>query len=144
MSQFLANTISGPLNSARESITVSDCSAPDLPLVYVNKGFQDISGYRPDEVIGKNCRFLQGALHEQNGVIEMRLAPKEGKGRIVELVNFRKDGSCFINRLSITPIFDHSGKPKYYTGVQHDVTDLKNIEEKLRSFLMQTLSRKTA
>ncbi|HZF77087.1 MAG TPA: PAS domain-containing protein [Acetobacteraceae bacterium] len=139
MVEIMAGTFGTALNSARESLTVSDCSRPDMPLVYVNKGFEEVTGYRPEEVVGKNCRFLQGAFHEQAGVLEMRAAMKERKGCIVELVNFRKDGSRFQNRLSLTPLFDAKGKLRFYIGLQNDITVLNELRDKLASHLRATM-----
>ncbi|MCL4693467.1 MAG: PAS domain-containing protein, partial [Candidatus Hydrogenedentes bacterium] len=101
-----------------EGITISDRRLPDNPLIYINDGFEAITGYTRAEVLGRNCRFLQGP--ESNGVAraEIRAAINEGRNCVVELKNYRKDGSIFWNRLSITPIRDASGRITHFVGVQ--------------------------
>ena len=121
------------LASAAEGITISDPSLPDNPLIYVNTGFEKMTGYAAKEVLGKNCRFLQGPDTDQAAGEEIRQAIRKDRPCVVEILNYRKDGSTFWNRLSITPLKDKSGKTTHYVGVQSDITELKNTRDKLEA-----------
>jgi PAS domain S-box-containing protein len=120
------------LASATEGITISDPSLRDNPLIYVNSGFEAMTGYTAEDVLGKNCRFLQGPLTGKAASEEIRAAIAQDRPCLVELLNYRKDGSTFWNRLSITPVRDASGKTTHYIGVQSDITERKQAEDLLR------------
>lgn len=129
------------LASASEGITISDPSLPDNPLIYVNSGFEAMTGYAAAEVLGRNCRFLQGHDTGRAAADEIRRAIAASRPCVVELLNYRKDGSTFWNRLSITPVRDATGKTTHYIGVQSDITRRKEAED----LLLQTNNRlKTA
>jgi len=98
------------LNVAAEGITIADARLPDRPLIYVNEGFERITGYPASDVIGRNCRFLQGPLTDPAGVAEIRTALSERRECVVEILNYRKDQTTFWNRLSITPVRDDRGE----------------------------------
>ena len=108
-----------------------------MPLVYVNSGFELFSGYTRDEVLGQNCRFLQGPKTSAASLASMRLALESGTECLVELVNYRRDGRPFMNRLSLFPVKDRRGKPAFYIGLQSDVSELRSLEEKLAHHLHQ-------
>jgi PAS domain S-box-containing protein len=116
-----------------EGITISDRRLPDNPLIYVNAGFETITGYTRDEVLGRNCRFLQGPESNDAARAEIRSAIQENRFCVVELKNYRKDGSLFWNRLSITPICDESGAVTHFIGVQSDITERVESEARLRA-----------
>lgn len=120
------------LASADEGITISDLRRPDNPLVYVNRGFTDMTGYTREESIGRNCRYLQGAATDPAAVEEIRSAIEARRACVVELLNYRRDGSAFWNRLSLTPVLDESGEATHYIGVQTDVTREREAEGALR------------
>jgi len=120
------------LNSAAEGITIADARLPDRPLIYVNEGFERLTGYRREEILGRNCRLLQGPSPHQDTVDEIRRALAEERECMVEIRNFRKDGSPFWNRLSITPVRDGSGTVTHFIGVQSDVTERREAEDALR------------
>lgn len=122
----LQNIQSAAIDSAREGITITDARQPDNPLLFVNKGFELMTGYSAEEVIGRNCRFLQGDSREQEGLANIRRAIAERQGIQQELLNYRKDGSSFWNRLSITPIFDETGVLTHFIGIQEDITAQKD------------------
>jgi PAS domain S-box-containing protein len=119
------------LSSSAEGITISDPSQPDNPIIYANEGFERLTGYSCSDVLGKNCRFLQGPETDQSTVDELRTAIQQQRPVMVELLNYRKDGSEFWNRLSVTPICDTSGKTTHFIGVQSDVTSRRNAEQAL-------------
>lgn len=120
------------LAATEEGITISDPSLPDNPLIYANEGFERLTGYSVDEVIGRNCRFLQGPDTDPGTVDVIREALRLNRACTVEILNYRKDGTPFWNRLSITPVRDDTGKVTHHIGVQSDITARKNVEEALR------------
>jgi len=115
-----------------EGITIADARHPDVPLVYVNRGFEVISGYRRDEVLGRNCRFLQGDDVDQPQLNVLAAAMREPRSVSVQLRNYRKDGRLFWNQLSVSPVLDEQGQLTHYIGVQKDVTDSVVIQLSLR------------
>ena len=119
------------INASSEGITISSMSTEDRPLIFVNEGFQWMTGYLDEEVIGSNCRFLQGEGTNQETVKKIRDAVNNGEACIVELLNYKKDGIPFWNRLSITPIKDEYNKVTHYVGVQSDITDLTETRNRL-------------
>lgn len=119
------------LAAAAEGITISDARLPDNPLIYVNAGFERLTGYSAQSILGKNCRFLQGSHTDSTARNEIRQALEEKRECTVEILNYRKDGTPFWNRLSITPVHDVSGQVTHYIGIQSDVTARKTAEEEL-------------
>lgn len=120
------------LASAAEGITISDPSQSDNPIVYANAGFERLTGYRVADVLGRNCRFLQGPDTDPKSVDRLRSGIKEEREVTVELLNYRKDGTPFWNRLSVTPVRDPEGTVTHFIGIQSDVTDRHEAEEALR------------
>ncbi len=108
--------------AATAGITVSDCRRPDLPLVYANPAFLRMTGYAPDEVLGRNCRFLQGPDTAQPGLATLRAALRAGRDCAVLLRNRRKDGTPFWNELTMAPVRDEAGVLTHYIGIQTEVT----------------------
>lgn len=98
------------LDVAAEGITIADAREPDRPLIYANEGFERMTGYPVAEVLGRNCRFLQGPATDPAAMAEIRAALAESRACVVEILNYRKDGSAFWNRLSITPVRDVAGE----------------------------------
>lgn len=118
-------------NTTSEGITISTMSEADRPLIYVNEGFENLTGYSVEEVVGKNCRFLQGRDTEEAAIEEIRQAIKKGIECTVELLNYKKDGTPFWNRLSITPLKNDKGEVTHHVGIQSDITELKETKERL-------------
>ncbi len=108
--------------AATAGITVSDCRLPDLPLVYANPAFLRMTGYALDEVVGRNCRFLQGGDTVQPGLATLRAALRAGRDCAVLLRNHRKDGAPFWNELTMAPVRDDAGRLTHYIGIQTEVT----------------------
>ena len=121
------------LDAASEGITITDCTHPDNPIIYVNAGFERLTGYAPDEVIGQNCRFLQGEQADDQTTALLRQAIQEEREVTVEIRNYRKDGTAFWNRLSITPVRDEAGRMTHLIGLQTDVTKRRQAEEALQT-----------
>ncbi|MFP4499741.1 MAG: PAS domain-containing protein [Candidatus Hydrogenedentota bacterium] len=116
-----------------EGITIADCSQPDLPLIYVNRGFERLTGYSREEVLGRNCRFLQGPATASDALDTIRKAIEKGAACTVELLNHRKDGATFWNRLALTPLRDDKGVLTHYVGIQSDVSERVRAQEELRA-----------
>ena len=115
--------------ATNNSIVITDATASDYPIIYVNPGFEIMTGYSLQEVTGKNCRFLQGSDDQQPELEQIRDCLQKGESCHVTLRNYRKDGSLFWNEMSLSPIKDESGNILYYLGVQTDVTDKKKANE---------------
>lgn len=120
-------------DSSSEGITIGTMSEVEQPLIYANKGFEKLTGYAVDEVIGRNCRFLQGKDTEQAKVDELRRAIDNGEETTVELLNYKKDGTPFWNRLSITPLKNKAGEATHYVGIQSDITEAKETKRNLQA-----------
>jgi len=120
------------LAASAEGITIADARLPDNPLIYANAGFERLTGYSVAEVLGRNCRFLQGAGTDRATVNALRTAIHEKQPITVQLLNYKKDGTPFWNRLSITPVEDHSGTVTHFIGVQSDVTAERQAKDDLQ------------
>jgi PAS domain S-box-containing protein len=118
--------------ASSNGITISDVSQPDNPIVYVNPRFEEMTGYSQAEIVGRNCRFLQGNDTEQPAIAKIRAAVKQGEECAVILRNYRKDGTMFWNQLSISPVRDASGRLTNYIGILTDISDRKLAEEALQ------------
>ncbi len=108
----------------RMAVCLTDPHREDNPIVFSNKAFERLTGYREDEIIGQNCRFLQGAKTDPAQVAKMREAIRSEDVVILELLNYRKDGSTFWNALHLGPIYDDAGELLYFFGSQWDVSDI--------------------
>jgi len=123
------------IDKTSEGLAISDARQPDNPLVFVNNGFTQITGYRAEDILGKNCRFLQGPQTNEEATAVIRQSLREGKHCVVELKNHKKDGTAFWNRLSLNPIRDEKGEITHFVGVQSDITESKKLEEMLSSLV---------
>ncbi|MEJ7912715.1 MAG: PAS domain-containing protein [Chitinophagaceae bacterium] len=110
------------MENAREGITISDATQPDNPLIYVNKGFINMTGYTFEESVGKNCRYLQGADTTPAQIELIRQAIKKREPVQLELINYKKNGEPFWNYFSLTPIVDDFGHITHFIGIQEDNT----------------------
>ncbi len=110
------------------SFAITDPSLPDNPLVWVNPAFSRTTGYGRSEVVGRNCRFLQGPATDPRVVAVMREGIQRREAVTVTLLNYRRDGSAFWNQVSLSPVFDGQGELVNYVGVQVDVTERVEAE----------------
>ena len=111
------------LAAAGNGILIADARLPDMPAIYCNDAFTRITQYEREEVIGRNCRFLQGDGTDPARVGQIREALRQGTDCRVVLRNYRKDGSLFWNELAITPICNTAGEATHFIGVISDVSD---------------------
>ena len=98
---------------------VADACQPDLPIVYASKEFFALTGYGQEEVIGRNCRFLQGPDTSDDTRRALRVALGQARMITADILNYRKDGSSFWNRLRMKPIFNDDGDLMYVFGIQN-------------------------
>mmetsp|Transcript_25720 Transcript_25720/g.28419 ORF Transcript_25720/g.28419 Transcript_25720/m.28419 type:complete len:383 (+) Transcript_25720:98-1246(+) len=111
------------LQTAQQNFVVTDPSLPDNPIVYATQGFLNLTGYTLDQVLGRNCRFLQGPETDPKAVEKIRRSIEEGSDMSVCLLNYRVDGTTFWNQFFIAALRDASGNITNYVGVQCKVSD---------------------
>jgi len=117
---------------ARLPLCITDPTLPDNPIVYVNEAFTDLTGYRLEEIVGQNCRFLQGPDTTRESIDAVRNILLGCRVDTVEIVNYRKDGSRFLNALQLGPINDEDGNLIYFFGSQLDVSERRRLESEHR------------
>ncbi len=120
------------VDAATDGISISDPKQPDNPLIYVNPAFCQMTGYSFDEMIGQNCRFLQGEDTDPDTIAQVRQAVEERREIQTTILNYRRDGQPFWNEMRIAPIFSEEGELVYFVGIQSDVTHRRQAEAKLR------------
>lgn len=119
------------VESSMNGIVIADAQAGDLPIIYVNPAFESLTGYGSEEVMGRNCRFLQGEETRQPELDILRRALSDGSDCNVIVRNFRKDGELFWNHLFISPVRDDSGSITHFVGIQNDLTERRQVEAEL-------------
>jgi len=118
--------------SVSDGVLITDPNQPDNPIIYSNSAFSRLTGYRQDEIVGRNCRFLQGADTDPQTVARIRQAIAERREVQATLINYRQDGQPFWNELKISPVFSDEGDLLYFVGIQTDITERKQAEEQIR------------
>lgn len=111
------------LTNTRQNFVVTDPTLPDNPIVFASQGFYELTGYCAEEVIGRNCRFLQGPYTDPDAIAIIRKGLREGLDTAVCLVNYRKDGSTFWNRFFVAPLRAQDGRVVNFVGVQSEVKE---------------------
>ena len=111
------------LQTAQQNFVVTDPSLPDNPIVYASQGFLNLTGYSLDQILGRNCRFLQGPETDPKAVERIRHAIEQGNDLSVCLLNYRVDGTTFWNQFFIAALRDASGNITNFVGVQCKVSD---------------------
>ncbi|MEG4965539.1 PAS domain S-box protein [Microcoleus sp. B6-A1] len=131
--------------ASSNSILIADARKPDIPIIYCNPAFEKLTGYSTQEVIGRNCRFLQGPDTDQAELNKLRRSLQAGTEILVVLKNYRKDKTPFWNELMVSPILDNEGKLTHFIGVQNDIskrvaaeTAREESEERLRAIATVT------
>lgn len=110
------------VRATRMPMVITDPNQPDNPIVFVNGAFLKLTGFTKSEILGRNCRFLQGPASSQDDVARLREAIGKCESIELELLNYRKDGTTFWNRVLISPVFDEDGNATYFFASQFDVT----------------------
>ena len=116
------------IEAASQGIVITDPTRKDNPIVYASPGFTRLTGYEAGEIIGQNCRFLQGPTTDSTQAAVLRAAIREERACEVELLNFRKDGTSFWNSVAVTPVRDAEERVTHFVGVQTDVTARRRLE----------------
>jgi len=112
-------------------VLITDPALPDNPVIYANPGFFRLTGYGADEVMGRNCRFLQGPDTDRAEVGEMRRAIAERRTYGGTLTNYRRDGTPFRNELTVSPVHDRGGRLINFVGIVNDATERLRVEQRL-------------
>ena len=114
--------------AAPEGLVVVDIAAEDQPIVHATQAFCELTGYSRAEVLGRNCRFLQGEDSDPNSIAKMREAVEQKVKITVVLLNYRKDGSTFWNELRLAPVIESDGQVRYMVGIQSNISERKRAE----------------
>ncbi|MCS0658413.1 histidine kinase famiy protein [Massilia terrae] len=117
------NIFFAAVEMTRMPMVVTDPNQHDNPIVFTNRAFLDLTGYREDQLIGRNCRMLQGPDTDRRAIDEVRKAVEEQRAVAVDVLNYKADGRPFWNALFIGPIFDQNGKLLYFFASQMDITE---------------------
>ncbi len=125
------------INRVSTGIVITDPNQVDNPIIYVNQGFEKLTGYHSNDIVGKNCRFLQGDDTEQLEVDKLRNAIAKKESIVVILRNFKKNGEMFWNELALHPIYVGESKSLYFVGLQKDITTQKRHEEEIKQYIKE-------
>lgn len=120
--------------TANDGIVISDATVPGFPVIFASPSFYQFTGYTPDEVIGNSCRCLQGSKTDSTTVHEIRQALNTDQTFEGEILNYRKNGQPFWNLLRIKPLTNAQGEAHFLVGIQTDITQQKETEERLRQY----------
>ncbi|MGT2482225.1 histidine kinase famiy protein [Methylobacterium oryzae CBMB20] len=119
------------VETTRMPMIVTDPRQPDNPIIFANRAFLAMTGYTPEELVGRNCRFLQGPETDRETIAQVRKAIAEKREFATEILNYRKNGSTFWNALFVSPVYNADGKLVYFFGSQLDVSRRRDAEEAL-------------
>jgi len=132
------------MRATRMPMIITDPRLPDNPIVFANDAFAALTGYTREEPLGRNCRFLQGPGTNAEDVDKIRRAVANKQSVEIDLLNYRKDGSLFWNRLLVSPVFDE-GEVTYFFASQYDVTHDRTAPSRLEQHELEaTLHRRLA
>lgn len=119
------------VETTRMPMTVTDPHQPDNPIIFCNAAFEKMTGYKMDEIVGRNCRFLQGEETDRGVIDQVRDAITKREEVAVEVLNYRKNGSTFWNALFVSPVFGEAGELLFFFGSQLDISRRKEAEDAL-------------
>ncbi|MEB3281992.1 MAG: PAS domain S-box protein [Lyngbya sp.] len=132
-SEKMLRLLERAIAASPNGIVISDAKNKDNPIIYCNPTFERITGYSSSDILGRNCRFLQGNDTDPEAVKKIRTCLQEAKDCLVSLKNYRKDGTPFWNELAISPVRDAEGKVTHYIGIQTDISERFRAEEALKA-----------
>jgi len=124
----ISSSLSIALNRIHQSFVLTDPHLPDMPIVHASNMFLQLTGYSKDEILGQNCRILQGLDTDQAAMAQIRQSIVAEQCCTVRILNYRKDNNSFWNLLHTAPVRNASGKVAFYVGVQLDVTGIDEDE----------------
>ena len=133
----------GAIAAAANGIVIADACLPDAPLIYTNESFLLLTGYSREEVIGHNCRFLQGPDTNPDAILELHEAVTLGRKCQVQILNYRKDGTAFWNEVTVSPVRNTQGAVTHFVGIQTDTT-ARQMAEGERIRLLELATRQAA
>ncbi|WP_020475454.1 PAS domain S-box protein [Zavarzinella formosa] len=119
------------IQAVSQGILITDPNQPDNPIIYVSPSCERLTGYKSEEMLGRNCRFLQGRDTDRETVRAIRAAIDARRPVTTELLNYRKDGTPFWNNLAIAPVMD-GDRLSHFIAVQTDVSDRRKMEDQFR------------
>ncbi len=131
MTGFDADMYRRLVESSPEGVVLIDALNPERPVVYANRGFEALTGYTADELLGRNLRFLQGEDREQDARHRLREALAKGESCRVLLRNYRKDGTLFWNEMNVMPLPDADGRVTHFAGHHRDAGERLRIDPKM-------------
>lgn len=120
------------IRATRMPMIITDPRQPDNPIVFSNDAFLKLTGYGRDELLGRNCRFLQGPDTDPDDVQKVREAVRQNRDVAVDLLNYRKDGTTFWNALYISPVTDEQGVVQFFFASQLDMSERKDAERSIQ------------
>ncbi len=132
-SGLIPQVLSAILDECVNGVTLADPDMEDAPIIYANKAFERLTGYTQEEIVGHNCRFLQGQDREQDARYQIAEAMQKNSAVEVTLRNYKKDGTLFFNHLKIIPLFDKKQRVIYYLGVQYDITKQVQADQEINT-----------
>ncbi len=139
------NIFFAAVEMTRMPMVITDPRQPDNPIVFCNGAFLDLTQYKEDDVVGRNCRILQGPQTDRHTVDEVRKAVAEQRAVAVDILNYKADGTPFWNALFIGPIFDQDGQLLYFFASQMDITERRTSQEShLQAQKMEAIGQLTA
>lgn len=130
------------ISNSKVAAVVSDPRQKDNPIVACNQAFMELTGYPREEIVGRNCRFLRGERTEPEQTAMLREAVAESRPVMVELINYKKDGTPFRNAVMIAPLFDAKGDLTYFLGSQMAIDDSGASRHEQARALVDSLSRR--
>jgi PAS domain S-box-containing protein len=125
-------SISEMISSSPTAAVISNPRLPDNPIIACNDAFVDLTGYPREEIIGRNCRFLRGSGTEDDKARILREGIFRKQPVMVEIVNYKKDGTRFRNAVMVAPIFDAEGEVEYFLGSQVEIAEDQGQANDLR------------
>ncbi|TBV05984.1 PAS domain-containing protein [Phytopseudomonas dryadis] len=128
------------INASNDGIVIAEQEGEDNILIYANPAFEQLTGYSSDEILYQDCRFLQAGDRDQPAIAAIRQAVRSQQPCRQVLRNYRKDGSAFWNELSITPVFNEGDQLTYFIGIQKNVTEYVNAQERVKKLEAEVLA----
>ncbi len=131
------------INASNDGIVVAEQEGDDNILIYANPAFEKLTGYTSEDILYQDCRFLQAGDRDQAGLAAIREAVKAQRPCRQIIRNYRKDGSPFWNELSITPVVNDADQLTYYIGIQKNVTEQVEAQERVKQLEAELAALRT-